>query len=83
MHDNFGGANQYNEMEGDIPFSNIYHDLFQVAFTPTPPIQKLIDSKSKTVGLVPGQYSTAHYRADYGKEVQRHPILQRAFKKWS
>jgi hypothetical protein len=77
MHDTFGGANQYNEIEGDNAFSNIYHDLFRVVFTPSPPIQRLIDSKSESVGLIPGQYSTAHYRAEYGKEVQRHPILQK------
>jgi hypothetical protein len=47
-----------------------------MVFIPSPPIQKLIDAKSQSVGLIPGQYSTAHFRAEYGKEVQRHPVLQ-------
>ena len=76
MQDTFGGANQYNEIEGDNAFSNVYHDLFPVAFIPSLPVQKLIDAKAQSVGLIPGQYSTAHYRAEYGKEVKRHPVLQ-------
>jgi hypothetical protein len=76
LQDTFGGAQQYNEIEGGNAFNEIYHHIFPMVFIPSPPIQKLIDAKSQSVGLIPGQYSTAHFRAEYGKEVQRHPVLQ-------
>jgi hypothetical protein len=35
-----------------------------------------MDRKMKAANLVPGQYAVAHYRAEYGKEVKRHPKLR-------
>ena len=40
-------------------------------------MQSLIYRKLKSSHLVPGKYVTAHYRAEYGREVARHPTLQK------
>jgi hypothetical protein len=85
LQDFRGGETQFDEQLGQGSFQAVYHDLFRIFFEPSPGIQALIDRhlirepSSKVVfsreSLIEGQYSVAHYRAEYGKEIQRHPIL--------
>ncbi len=82
LHDTQGGMTQYDEEYGPGSFQKIYHDLFRVFFQPSPAVQRLIDrhlvtdpSFASNTTLVEGQYSVAHFRAEYGREIQRHPIL--------
>ena len=76
LHDTFGGSHQYDEKEGDNAFGIVFHDLFQTLFEPSPPIKQIIKTTMQESGLVSGEYVTAHYRAEYGKEVARHPKLR-------
>ena len=39
--------------------------MWKVLFTPTPPIQAIVQSKLSTLGLVPNEYVAAHLRALY------------------
>jgi len=91
LQDYRGGESQYDEELGDGAFQAVYHELFRIFFEPSPEIQALMDrhlvrestsSSSSGAGgastlppLVEGQYNVAHYRAEYGKEVNRYPIL--------
>ena len=63
-----GGADYFNEQFNGtgVTYETIYHDLFRVLFTPSPPIQQILDRELKAAGLTPGEYATAHYRAFYG-----------------
>ena len=75
IHDTQGGATQYDEVMGPGSFAQVYHDLFRVFFQPSPGVQRQIDQKLITSGLQYGHYHVAHFRAEYGKEVQKHPVL--------
>ena len=77
LHDASGGASQYTEVEGENEFYRVYHDLFRIFFEPSPYIAQRVQGKMLSHGLVPGQYAVAHYRAEYGREVARHPKLRK------
>lgn len=86
IHDALGGSTQYDELMGKNSFSTIFHDLFRIMFQPSPGLQQRIEqtlshatttphAAASTAVLRPGRYSVAHYRAEYGREVGRHPML--------
>lgn len=82
VHDALGGMTQYDDECGSGSFAQIYHALFRVFFQPSLSVQHLIDKHLVTdpmlaskETLVEGQYSVAHFRAEYGREVKRHPVL--------
>ena len=84
LHDAQGGMTQYDEEFGTGAFAQVYHALFRTFFQPSPNVQYLIDkhlvtdpmqASSNDKLLVQGQYSVAHFRAEYGREVKRHPLL--------
>lgn len=66
-----GGSIYFNEEFNNtgVSYESIYHDLFRILFEPSPPVQAIIDAELKSVGLTPGNYATAHYRAFYGKRM--------------
>jgi len=66
-----GGSAYFNEElnHTGYTYESIYHDLFRTLFEPAPPVQAIIDEELKSVGLTPGEYATAHYRAFYGKRM--------------
>lgn len=74
MQDLHGGADYYEKIVTDPneTYEKVYHNLFKALFTPSPPIQKLIDAKMNDDGLKPGEYAVAHYRAFYGYESKKH-----------
>ena len=64
-------------------YDEIYHDLFRAMFRPVAPIQNLINKKLESTGLLPGEYSVAHYRAFYAVEhdkgkVSEEDLIKRA-----
>ncbi|KAG7366361.1 hypothetical protein IV203_029031 [Nitzschia inconspicua] len=62
----------WNPMSGWHLYKEMYHDLFRTLFVPTPPIQRLIHQRMTSANLIPGNYTTAHYRAFYAIENQKH-----------
>lgn len=75
IHDTQGGSTQYDEVNGPGSFSQVYHDLFRVFFQPAIGVRRKIASKVEMSGLRYGEYHVAHFRAEYGKEVIKHPKL--------
>jgi hypothetical protein len=82
MHDTLGGSIQYNAIEGEHQFGKVYHDLFRIFFEPSPAIasrlqEKLVAANGDAAGpmLIPGEYAVAHYRAQYGRDVEINPIV--------
>jgi hypothetical protein len=61
-----GGSIYFNEQVSDTSYEEIYHDLFRMFFTPSLGVSKIIHDEMSSVGLVAGNYATAHYRAFYG-----------------
>jgi hypothetical protein len=66
------GADYFNNETNAVPFDELYHDMFRVLFEPAPPVAKLIETNMMTLGLRPGEYVAAHFRALYGRD-SRHP----------
>jgi hypothetical protein len=55
-------------------YDEIYHDLFRAMFRPVAPIQSLINKKLEATGLLPGEFSVAHYRAFYALEHEKEQV---------
>ena len=73
-----GGDYLYDELLANTTWSephdkyeDIFHDLFRLVFTPSPPVQATIDEQMKRGNLIPGEYSVAHFRAFYAVELNR------------
>jgi hypothetical protein len=78
------GPNMYETVYHDL-----FHALITPSPPIAKRIKELLAVKSSTSGsgrdekplsnsqtlLIPGQYTVAHYRAEYGNEVNRHPML--------
>jgi hypothetical protein len=75
IHDAQGGSVQYDQVHGPDSFQTVFHDVFQMLFHPSHRLQTVIAEKMDHHRMVPGRYSVAHYRAEYGREVSRHPKL--------
>lgn len=57
---------QKKEDEPDLYI--IFRDIWKVVFTPSPPVAELIYTNFDRMGLVPGEFATAHIRALYAVE---------------
>ncbi|CAB9500141.1 expressed unknown protein [Seminavis robusta] len=66
------GENSYNERkQPDEPEAiQVFRDVWNVMFTPSPPVAQMIADSFDQLGIIPGQYSTAHIRALYGIEAR-------------
>ncbi|CAB9506246.1 expressed unknown protein [Seminavis robusta] len=66
------GEQSYNQNKAnDEPEAiNVFRDAWNVMFTPSPPVAGMIANSFDQLGIVPGQYSTAHIRALYGIEAR-------------
>jgi hypothetical protein len=51
--------------EEEANFDKVFRDVWNVLFTPAPPVQALIDQNMKELSLVPGQYVAVHVRSKY------------------
>jgi hypothetical protein len=62
-----GGSGWYNEQlsPGETDFDQLYHEVWRIFFTPSPPVARRIQGELEHLGLVPGEYSSAHVRALY------------------
>jgi hypothetical protein len=71
-----GGEEQYNNyLQNETDFRQIYHDVWRVFFTPSLPIRSLIQAEIDRMGLVPGEYASAHLRALYGRTTERTSVV--------
>jgi hypothetical protein len=55
----------------DEDYTTFYHEMFPALFSPTPPLQRLVDVYMKELKLVANQYTVAHYRSKYPGEPYR------------
>ena len=77
-----GGADYYNEelAAGEANFEDVYHDVWRIFFTPSPPVRQILETEMNAMGLVPGEYAAAHLRALYGR-IEERPKAQA--KEWT
>jgi hypothetical protein len=68
-----GGAELYDAelIPGEPSFAELYHDVWRIFFTPSPPVRSVIESYMEKWKLVPGEYAAAHLRALYGRVTNR------------
>jgi hypothetical protein len=62
------GASWYNKQITDkeeADFDSVHHELWDVLFQPSPPVQALIDRQMEELKLEPMQYHALHIRAQY------------------
>jgi hypothetical protein len=72
-----GGSLFYNQNVEGPRFETIFHDMWRTMFTPTMPIQNVIQQHLERFNLTPGEYVAAHVRGRYGKIVWRDKVLFR------
>ncbi len=67
-----GGQGWYDDqLKGnETAFNEVFHDVWKVFFTPSPPVAKKIKNEMNRKGLVPGEYAAAHLRALYAQDVR-------------
>jgi hypothetical protein len=56
------------DLIGDYSYEAIFHDLFRVTFEPVSAIQQEVVKQMNDMGLIPGNYAVAQYRAFYAIE---------------
>ena len=73
-----GGSKWYNEnlYPGETEFDQLYHDVWKIFFTPSPPVATRIQGELEHLGLIPGNYASAHIRALYA--VAARPVKSTA-----
>jgi hypothetical protein len=57
--------NTNNHEEEEADFNQVFGDVWNVLFTPSHPVQALIDQNMQELRLVPGHYVTIHVRSKY------------------
>eukprot|EP00934_Nitzschia_sp_Nitz4_P003302 Nitzschia sp. Nitz4//scaffold113_size70149//10443//11767//NITZ4_005940-RA/size70149-snap-gene-0.134-mRNA-1//1//CDS//3329533311//3292//frame0 len=69
----YGGAEEYDQelLPGESTFDQVYHDVWRVLFTPSPPIREIIEGYMNEWHLTPGNYAAAHLRALYARIQNR------------
>lgn len=67
-----GGQGWYNDQlaANETEFNEVFHDVWRVFFTPSPPIARKLKREMEQKGLAPGEYVAAHLRALYGQETR-------------
>jgi hypothetical protein len=73
-----GGQAAYNSKleERETDFAHVYHDVWRIFFTPSPPVAQTIVQVLNDKGLTPGHYISAHVRALYGKDFETPKLIQ-------
>ncbi|CAJ1959369.1 unnamed protein product [Cylindrotheca closterium] len=56
---------------GEASFEDVFHDAWRILFTPSVPVQQILESEFRRMGLISGKYSAAHLRALYGRVEKR------------
>ena len=65
------GSLYYNKQ---LPFFYVFRDVWNIFFTPVPPIAKQIQYEMNAAKLLPGQYGSIHTRAMYA--VKSTPVQE-------
>ena len=63
--------NQQQEEEEEPTFEDVYHDVWRIFFTPSKPVRDIIERNIRVMNIRPGQYTSAHLRALYGRITSR------------
>lgn len=66
-----GGSHWYNSQlsePGEAAFEQVFHNVWTMLFTPSPPLATMIQNELHRMGLHPGQYVASHLRALYNRE---------------
>lgn len=60
-----GMAPSYNKklLEGEPTFKEVYRELWNIVFEPSPAVSRLLQERLHTLNLQPNQYTVAHVRA--------------------
>ena len=68
-----GGAELYDQelLPQEPSFRELYHDVWRIFFTPSPPVRSAIESYMEKWNLLPGEYAAAHLRALYARVANR------------
>lgn len=68
-----GGAQQYDDelLPGESTFAELYHDVWRIFFTPSPPIRSAVESYIAKWKIHPGEYISTHIRALYVPNANR------------
>ena len=61
-------ASGTNDIQDYLP---IYPGLFRALFQPSPGVARLLENQMNILGLIPGQYTVAHYRSFYAKTMDQ------------
>jgi hypothetical protein len=69
----------WRDAAGWEKYERIFRDLFYTLFEPCPPIAKLFEDKMQSANLVPGKFSTSHYRAFDGIRHKKHVVNKKVF----
>ncbi len=60
----------------DPSFLQVYHDVWRIFFTPSPPVAQQIEAELRTLGLTPGHYRSVHIRAFYGVDTRDENLIR-------
>jgi hypothetical protein len=75
--------NHWDPMSGWQLYINMYRDLFRAVFAPSKPIQSLLQQSMESSGLIPGEYTSAHFRAFYAIEGQKEKKSEKVLKRFA
>lgn len=76
-HDHGQGAYDGQRISAEDPtFSQVFHDVWRIFFTPTQPIAQQIETELKVLGLTPGGFNSVHLRAMYGVEYRDENLIR-------
>ena len=64
------------DFTGWAEYETIFRDLFYTLFQPSQPVAKLVRDKMISGNLIPGKFSSCHYRAFYGVEHEKHIVTE-------
>jgi hypothetical protein len=73
----------WNLKSGWHLYMEMYHDLFRALFAPSATIQRLLQQTMEASGLIPGMYTTAHFRAFYAIEDKKDTISETTLKRFA
>lgn len=73
------GAGWYNKelKEGEASFIDVYHEVWKIFFTPSPPVAQRIFEFMNHNRLIPGDYASAHVRVLYALSTTPKPRIMR------
>jgi len=65
---------ELSDFAGWYEYEIIFRDLFYTLFQSSPPVAKLVRDKMMSSNLIPGKFSSCHYRAFYAVEHEKDKV---------